>query len=459
MTTKIIQEDFKNYFEKKAIQLNGADESLFRRENFRLFNKKDLENILLLIEFNYIQILTLFVKQEWEKYMFEKLDKIEAITTCESLKINFQTATNIFFNDFAKYMQKTGIQAILKHLTNSELNKYFEEVKDIEIELKHILISKVFYHSILSDEVLFLSEKNISEKLMLRNSSDHEANDFIDKKCIWVEKTEQAEYLHLELEQIRIKNGKIEQEWMSKLGEKYINLIESIHELKLLQHKIEIKKQNPELTESEITEQAQSLLLEEIQKIHEAKEMLFSQQTKLFSDEQTIEDIEQYNNECKKLLREIYLKTHPDRLIGKNLTQAQVIALAAIYQMALDLRSSEKGFDLRSLDSLMNLLQQIDNILEQEGLFMQDRSVINGRNLNEQIKWLNTEIARLDIEINDLRNMISALATNKDIRTKMLDLSSEENIAYKNNQMKNEYIELSKEIENMRSKYATMNKG
>jgi len=137
-----------------------------------------------------------------------------------------------------------------------------------------------------------------------------------------------------------------------------------------------------------------------------------------------------YEEDCKRLLREIYRLTHPDAVGRHGFTEDQRELLVACYREAVVCGSpsavddDEVALGMRSLEALEALLGRARKIWQSMGLAWNQEAAIRGETLAERIAWLETRIAELEAEARDVQADLLAVATDPDVREKRASMSS-----------------------------------
>ncbi|KJR42918.1 hypothetical protein MCHI_001184 [Candidatus Magnetoovum chiemensis] len=204
--------------------------------------------------------------------------------------------------------------------------------------------------------------------------------------------------------------------------------------------KIKLKEENEQLQ----TQEVESLLLKDESKIKEDIEKLKQEiATAIYINaigpNATAcggEELKQYENESKKLLRKIWQLSHDDTMEKSSLTESQKKKLRECFDKTMRIRHSEIGLDRRSVPELQNIINELSNILsevelirENEGVDVNVKMIIRGQTVQEQIEWLDQKILRLEKEQNQINADIHVLTNDIDILEKQASMSSEEQIA------------------------------
>ncbi len=141
-------------------------------------------------------------------------------------------------------------------------------------------------------------------------------------------------------------------------------------------------------------------------------------------------DLADYRGECKRVLRELWLLLHPDKLehhpAYSELTDAQKRKLRELWHDVMAIRSEELGFDssqlghdYRSLPILLDARDTARAILANSGIDTDVQLIIRGDTLGEQLDWLTEATARLEHEIDNVQAQMKALLEDEAMQEKV----------------------------------------
>ena len=173
------------------------------------------------------------------------------------------------------------------------------------------------------------------------------------------------------------------------------------------------------------------------------------------------DELQRYRLRAKKLLRELRVKTHEDRLrhdpAYAKLTEKQKEELHAMLLEALQISLDEIGFpegciehDTRSIPGLETALARVDAILENAGIDTRIELVIQGKTLREQLEWLQEGTKSLERRIESARAELHALATDMEperMRQVLASPEQHERIQEAMKKKASEYVEKAERIE------------
>ena len=90
------------------------------------------------------------------------------------------------------------------------------------------------------------------------------------------------------------------------------------------------------------------------------------------------------------------------------------------------IRKSEAQLDVRAISVLSDILTKVKELYDVMGIDLEPMSVIRGDTLAEQTAWLETEIQKIESQIQELMAEIQAMSLDPDIREKMASMAGEE---------------------------------
>jgi hypothetical protein len=146
------------------------------------------------------------------------------------------------------------------------------------------------------------------------------------------------------------------------------------------------------------------------------------------------EEMDEYEKECKKLLRKIWRLTHPDRIEQEKFTPEQKKKLRAYFEEAVPyqdrgtLDDEEVALSMRSLEALRDLLAKVEAVWKSMGIDCNEQSVIQGETLKEQYAWLDARIIALEEESGQVRAELMAAVNDPENMEMVACMASSEQI-------------------------------
>ncbi|MBF0151758.1 MAG: hypothetical protein HQL84_17200 [Magnetococcales bacterium] len=249
----------------------------------------------------------------------------------------------------------------------------------------------------------------------------------------------------LEREQLFLRLGRLQQKWMREFGDAYILLVAARKDLLKAEKKLSLKTFAPDLTQGELERQVKEGLGQAEEKLKSVtEEMNIARMMGLPGIEAlapfkleavNTKKLDEYKNECKKVLREIDNRTHSDKTMHeKKFTQEQKNKLRVYFEEAQSLKKrldKYSGFDtlpdVVSLHKLQNTLALVNSLWESAGVdFDEVTMVIRGQTLEEQLSWLQQEVERLEERISVIRDEIRSLWEHPDTTDRIANLANDE---------------------------------
>jgi len=395
----------------------------------------DIIDFAIYCNLDFHRILALLVKGEWEWYLSKRLppgksigDLVnEGLSAVRDLSTGFNLVMDKGTGDVGLY------QLLESHGRLASAHGYDEN--DLRDMIKHMVLSDVHLFAGTSPELVNFIAAEEAQRKLLKGASTEAADEFWRKKRIWIELENEVEGLLLKLEEQTLRNRKYQREWMAVFGTIYIPLLESEYLYNSLTYRISRKSEDPDLTMEELDELEEEN--RQVQKEHIAmlKKNAISIRKNLPGPggiPLDYEEMEEYEKECKKLLRKIWRLTHPDSIELEKFTAEQKKKLRAYFEEAVPyqegglLDDEEIALSMRSLYALKDLLAKVEAVWKSMGLDCNEQSVIQGVSLEEQCKWLDTRIRDLEEEVSQVRVELMAAANDPEFREMDACLASAE---------------------------------
>ena len=419
-------------------QVDSVLEYLRGKGSMALLSPPDLIRFALSCNLDFHRMLALVVKGEWEWYVSRRLPAGKSIEDVISEGLSSVRELSSGFNPaMDKGPAENGIYQLFEsHGGLASRNGYDE--KDLRDFVKHMILADVHLFAGQSPELVTFIATEEARRNLLKGASADEAEEFWKQKRIWIELENEVEGLLLKLEEQTLRNRKSQREWMSVFGRIYIPLLESEYLHTSLTYRIDRKSDDPDLTMGELDE-----LDDENRRIE--KEHLARLKKNAISIRKNLpgpggipldhEEMEEYEQECKKLLRKIWRLTHPDRIDQEKFTPEQKKKLRAYFEEAVPfqegghLDDEEIALSMRSLAALKDLLARVEAVWKSMGLDCNEQSVIQGETLAQQCVWLDSRIKNLEEEAGQIRVELMAAANDPEFREMDACLTSAEQIA------------------------------
>jgi|GEM_PF-1168798 len=280
--------------------------------------------------------------------------------------------------------------------------------------------------------------------------------------------------LRLQVESARLQASSIAYQYLSVFGEAEIALRESRFRYYELEQKILLKHANPGLSREELDEQIKQKIEElkaEVARLREdtrdAARMVANRSLLDMlvgsggaGTPMPDEAIEQLKRKCKKILREIFLLIHPDRLKNdpayEKLTPEQKAKLSEILAEALKVDVDELGYSGRFIESrfrtpaaLERALIEVKFHLEFAGINLDPQLEIQGETLVERLSWLEKEIGRLERDLDTAKVELHAMVIDEEAQQKRDLLANEAKHAEIKAAMKEQTAEYEKKADEL----------
>ncbi len=418
--------------------VNVVLEFLRNNVEFTHLSPKDFLNFGCFCRLDFYRLIALLVKAEWEWYITNRLPagKFPADVVGEGLE-----SVRSLSGGFSLAMDKgdcgSGLYRIFEEHGGLAGKCGYDE-KDFRDLVSHMILAEIHLFSGRSPELLNFIASEEMQRSILKGESAEKAKAFWTKKRIWIELENEVESLLLKLEKQTLKNRKTHRQWMNAFGHIYIPLVEAEYRFTSLSYRIRRKEDDPMLSMEDLDQleeeqrQAEEAHLAQLKKnaISVRKELPGSGGIPLDDDE-----MEDYEKECKKLLRKIWRLTHPDAVAREKFTPAQKEKLRAYFEEAVPfqegggLEDEEIALSMRSLQALKDLLARVEAVWKSMGLDCNEHAVIQGKTLAEQEAWLDARISALEEEASQVKADIMAAVNDPEYLEMEACLATAEQIA------------------------------
>ncbi|MBI5018107.1 MAG: hypothetical protein HZB55_21795 [Deltaproteobacteria bacterium] len=393
------------------------------------------------------QALTLVLKRQWERYVAVRAEKerdgnVGASPSaaaggpgaCRHLSREFHpgadgsaTAEELFalFEEQEHYASRSGYDA-----------------RSFQALAHHCILLNLHLLSIHGPEMEAFAASQSAERSLLRVAPAALSDAYWLKQRLWREMEDEVGSLLLALEARALENQRLQQQWMETFGPSYLPLVELECRFASLERMIRRKGEYPDLGLQKLEKLEGEHLRREEQEAARLRCLLARAKAGPLpgAGGMPLEGAEvlAYEEDSRKLLREIYRLTHPDVVGHRCFTEAQKERLADCYREAVAFADAaalddvEIALGMRSLPSLQSILVRARRIWECMGLDVNEASVIRGDTLAERMEWLDAKIAELEEEAKGVRADLLAAATDPDVREKRASMASEALIAQVN---------------------------
>ncbi|HEX9022643.1 MAG TPA: hypothetical protein VF799_02260 [Geobacteraceae bacterium] len=378
---------------------------------------RDFLNFGCFCRLDFYRLIALLVKAEWEWYIAKRLPAGKRLVDVVGEGLE---AVRLLSSGFSLAMDGDKCGSVLYGLFEEHgglAGKSGYDEKDFRDLVNHMILTDIHLFAGRSPELSNFIAAEEMQRAILRGESAEKAEEFWKKKRIWIEMENEVESLLLKLEKQTLRNRKTHRQWMNTFGHLYIPLVEAEFRFTSLSYRIRCKEEDPRLTKEDLDQleeeqrQAEEAHLAQLKKnaISVRKELPGSGGIPLDDDE-----MEDYEKECKKLLRKIWRLTHPDAVARERFTPAQKEKLRAYFEEAVPFQEGggvedeEIALSMRSLQTLKDLLSKVEAVWKSMGLDCNEHAVIQGKTLAEQEAWLDARIGALEEEAGQVKADIMA---------------------------------------------------
>ncbi|MBS7526879.1 hypothetical protein KHM83_09335 [Fusibacter paucivorans] len=283
--------------------------------------------------------------------------------------------------------------------------------------MKHILTSRIYLFGTETIEIEQFSQDRAKELAIENQNNRTVVIQYEALKMQWLNKLTELDNLLLSMEKLRLTIAQTKQQWMAEFGESYIDILDRRQKLNRRRDYLQIKDDEPHLTEAEINQKILQREKASKQKIAAAKDsfrwaMTLKQYAgiNLHSEMPSEKEQKQYLYAYKKCLREIYLKTHPDAMLNHAFTKEQVKVLEALYKETIVIRDQELAYDTRSLMVLEDILERVKLIWRHMGIDIEPEVVLEGNDLNSLSDDIGKKTDAIEKKETQIKNEMFLLA-------------------------------------------------
>jgi hypothetical protein len=337
-----------------------------------------------------------------------------------------------------------------------------------------MLLNKMHWMATDSGELNHFKEHAVEEIVVCIQGTDKERHSYWRLTQARIQLLMNLDDVYLQVEGLRLQNQATRSKYLSIFGEHEIALREASFRCYELEQKILLKRADPELSWDDLDEQIQRNLDEMRKELDELKDAaqfadLIDEKNQIwgnvaqaigFSKPLTDKDKAAYIQECKKILRDIYMLIHPDRLktdpVYEKLTSEQRKELEDILHKVLEIKDTDlrPGTFIesryRSPAVLREILDRVRSILELAGINVNPGLEIKGDTLPERLSWLEEDIKRIEGYIRSAKLELQAMMSDEDIQQKRSIISNEdkhEDIKKEMEEQTAEYVKKAEELD------------
>ncbi|HTP64639.1 MAG TPA: hypothetical protein VMJ66_04540 [Geobacteraceae bacterium] len=385
---------------------------------------------------DFYRLLALIIKGEWEWYVSQRVPAGKRIEDIVSEGLESVRMLSGGFN-LAMGGDKGGpaLYRLFEEHGRIVTNNGYDE-KDFRDLIDHLILADIHLFSLHSAEMANFIAAEEMQRAILTGIAKDEAAGFWKKKRIWIELENDVEGLLLNLEKQTLKNRKTFRNWMAEFGHLYIPLVEAEYRFTSLNYRINCKEEDPCLTLKDLDRLENENRRIEEEHLARLKKNASVRKELPGSGGIPLDDreMEDYEKECKKLLRKIWRLTHPDNIEREKFTPAQKKKLRAYFEEAVPfqegagLEDEEIALSTRSLQALKDLLARVEAVWKSMGLDCNEHAVIQGETLAEQAAWLDARIMVLEEEAGQVRADIMAAVNDPETLEMEACLASPEQI-------------------------------
>ena len=416
----------------------------------------DLVRLGFFFHLDFVRATLLTLKGEWERHLADEREYRTGIGM--NLVEVFQPEVNDGeirrFKPLVEEMHN-ALLALAQGVQESETAHPFERAIELEklqaagffrydLPRFRTLVEEMILHRLflcaLGDLVVIEFTKGKEDEFtLLDRGTEQEQRAFWSSKATWIELQDVLGDLLLTQEQARLRNAHVQADFLRIFGKEYVALQQSILDLRTWERRLMTRQAHPDWSEQridEVLQESERQAREELDKLRQDASLIQVVEAPPSDGILDGEEIAAYFQKLKKVLREIYLLFHEDRLahdpVYGALTADQKTQLDKLLKRALDIKADQElhyakgtlGYANRSLTELVNILERGRAILKHAGIDVKVEYLVQGNTLAEKTGWLHNEIETLRHDIAKVRAQIIAFSEDRETREKKLIVDS-----------------------------------
>ena len=412
--------------------------------------QKDVLRMGIFFCLDFYTLLHWVLKADFEEYLI-KGDEQFKLNVGESVLIILekynQKEQSVFqskLKEFQKDLNKKALYLLFEnhwHLASTEILHF----KNFSALIDDFFMENLIYYENHSEKILNFAnyQKEIIKESQFGSIDDQET--LWRYRGIWQTLIEDLDSIYIDIENTRLKNADIEQNYLKKFGTLIVELTEQENEITLNNERLSVVlrsakyKSNDEIDKevNETREKLEQTLADLKLKEASAKRSSLLNEWKSHGIPIDPETLEREKELCKKEIRSIRFMTHSDYLennpVYAELTDEQKEELKEILIKALKIDNSELGYppnfvnhDMRSLEGLQNVRRRIEEILKMNNIQVELSYEIQGETIFEKIAWLENEIIILKNRLNAAKGQLTAMLTDVGIQSKLALINNQD---------------------------------
>ncbi len=435
-------------FDGKPICSKRSPKNYLTYDSTHVFSpKEDIVRMGLFFSLPLEWISVLLIKRDWEIYFLREIKGWRSGNGASARDMIFGAETDhvreadrgflgqssdrqSFYHEMDDYA-KAQFHLLESHWKLASTAGY--DVNGLKTLIAEIVGHRLYHSSIASHEIQEFFRKMTERLKILWKGSIEQQQVFWIRRLKWISAQEELADIQYRIENQRLVSKEVERRWLTQFGAEEMDLINESYKRENLKRRINYKRANPKLSEKEILEtvRAEEEEAEKRRTEFEKWVILSPHLVKINEGGWETGGLAHANierEECKHLMREFWLLTHPDRLENqpayKNLSPEQKEYLKVMFLKSLEIQPEELGFppshlnhDFRSRQGLMRAIDEVKAVLEWAGLKLNATyDIPKGKPLKDQIIWLKSETKRLEDAIAACRSELYQLQTDPEFK-------------------------------------------
>jgi len=448
--------------DKSSIALNLSTEdviNIFNTKDDHFFPAPDhIVRIGIIADLGFYNLLALILKAIWEKYLYSQ------VKSCSDLSLQYIEVimNEEYINQYnsAFRPETADIFNLLEAYDHLALI-HGESVTSLEITIRELLLNK--YH-LFDNQLVNRFSKRILEENEDKKYQDEDLKEEFDKlKIMFLRNHQTIETLLFDQIKISKEIDNIKTKYYQRFPLKY-EFLNLLFERDIVRIKIQIKKENPGLSENELHARTEQVAEEFNKKLIEIQTAMkrASYLRKALGEPIDTDTEATYVNQVRKALKTAFLLIHPD-MIDKNVAEKlNEFQRSQLKQLWIELMELKDTFnydesmllhELPDLREIQRIIEKTKSILKNSGdVEINPEYLIQGDTFSKKIEYLKDQNIILDQYIISLQIRIQDLLNDEEFQLySNILFSFQKNIEQHEQDLKNNIASLRVQISTLKS--------
>lgn len=381
----------------------------------------------------YYNLLALVLKAMWEKHLY---NLVKAGSDVPVQYIEVMTNEELIFEHTSSFQPETArIFNLLKSFDHLAL-LHRESFDSLEITIREMILNK--YHLIDNQFLNRFATRIIAENEQKKCQDEDSKEEFNRNKMIFLRNHGTIETLLFDQMKISKESDNLKTRYYQRFPFKN-EFLELLFRRDLLKIKIGIKKENPELSENELSVKTEQISAEFYKKLVDIQTAIKrASYARKGSGEQIDSMMEaSYLNQVRKSLRTAFLLLHPDMIdksVAEKLSEFQRTQLKQLWIELMEMKDtfsydeSMLLYYLPDISDIQRIIEKAKSILNYGDVEINPEYLIQGDTFSKKIEFLKNQNKMLNEHIISLQLRIQILLHDEEFQLYSNILSFQENV-------------------------------